>query len=429
MESIKQNPTWVVVIAIIVLASLFGGFVLSGIINPAQADIKFIRFAGWSAGTEEVESYEEMIEVFEDANPNIVVKYEVFTNQLSENILGSFGAGVAPDVFYLDSVWAPIFMDSDVLYAMDDLTTQAVIDEYYPSLLTAFTGSDDKVYGLPKDWSMLSLYYNKDMLSSGGAACTPVPDTWDALEACAKAIRTATGKPGLAMGQDLNRAVPMITSNGGPAPWFASAADGAYFDNAIVKSSLTSFMELFTEGTAEIITDKWFVEAFGLEEVGMVISGNWAIPNLPNAGDPMATKYPNMVYDTDWGIAPVPKGSSGRSTMAYTVALGINKDTENPEEAWKFVEYLLDTDGQTELVVKKGNALPSIKGLDTHADMWSGHAATLSHSYDTTTVFVWGPKSAIDGDVSALMISAEKGDITIAEALVQMKAVVEAAFA
>ncbi|HDY88203.1 MAG TPA: extracellular solute-binding protein, partial [bacterium] len=368
-----------------------------------------------------------MIDVFEDANPNIIVKYEVITNSLSENILGSFGAGVAPDIFYLDSVWAPIFMEKGVLYPVDNLTSQAVIDEYYPSLLVPFTGSDGKVYGLPKDWSMLSLYYNKDMLSSGGAECTPVPDTWDALEACAKAIRTATGKPGLAMGQDLNRAVPMITSNGGPAPWFTSAADASYFDDATVVSSLTSYMELFTEGVAEIITDKWFVEAFGLEEVGMVISGNWAIPNLPNAGDP--DKFPNMVYDTDWGIAPVPKGSSGRSTMAYTVALGINADTDNPEEAWKFVEYLLGQDGQTELVVKKGNALPSIEGLDTHADMWPQHKETLSHTYDTTTVFVWGPKSSIDGDIAALMISAEKGDITIAEALVQMKAVVVAAFA
>jgi multiple sugar transport system substrate-binding protein len=387
---------------------------------------------GWGAGETEVENYQIMIDDFEEENPNVIVKYEVVTQSLHENVLASFGAGVAPDIFYMDSQWAPRFMEAGALYAIDDLTTQTVIDEYYDFLLEPFTGSDDKVYGLPKDWSMLQLYYNKDILSSAG--WTDPPDTWEELKECAMDITDDSGKPGLCLYDgNFNRFVPTATSNGASGPWFESAADADWFDDTAVEDSLEYYIGLFTEGK-EAAADPWLAlpadvdagwlgDAFGSEEVGMTISGNWAIPFLNGT-------YPNFIYGTDWGIAPIPKGSSGRATMAYTVALGINADTEYPEEAWDFVEFLLGKEGQTELVVKMGQTLPSIKGLEDHADLWPQHAATLSHVYDTITVFVWGPQgAALETDFSTTMASAMKAEITVTEAIAVMKDAVEDAFA
>ena len=418
----------------LVLSSLALTLILSGCTQPASDKI-IVRFMGWGAQTAEYELYDKMIADFEDENSGIRINYEVIVDRLSENVFGSFAAGVGPDVFYLDSSWAPKFIAADALYAIDDLTTQTVIDQYYDFLLSPFTGTDGKVYGLPKDWSMLQLYYNKDLLSQAG--WTTPPDTWAELKECAINITDETGKAGLVYPMEFNRWVPLLTSNGASEPWFDSAADADWLDETKVKDSLEYAINLYLDGRKEFLLTAstvpyigiaadvdagWRGDAFGEKDAGMVISGNWMIPF-------MNSTYPNFEYDTDWGIAPVPKGSAGRSNMAYTVALGINAKTDHPEEAWKFVEFLLGEEGQTELVVKMGQTLPSIKGLEDHADLWPQHAETLSHTYGTTTVFVWGPQSsAIDSDFNTILGSAMKGEITAAAAFTAMKDAVEEAF-
>ena len=148
----------------------------------------FIRFAGWSAGETEMKNYEKIIEMFKEEYPQIEVKYEVITRMFHENILASFGAGVAPDVFYLDSSWAPIFIERKALLPISDYATGGFIKEYYEFLLKPFKGADGKLYGLPKDWSMLMLFYNKKLFTKHG---WKIPKTWDELIELIKKIKAA----------------------------------------------------------------------------------------------------------------------------------------------------------------------------------------------------------------------------------------------
>jgi len=391
----------------------------------------FIRFAGWSAGETEMKNYQKMIAEFEQANPNIGIKYEVITQMFHENILASFGAGVAPDIFYVDSAWSPIFIDKGALYPISELADQSFINQFYPFLLEPFK-KDGKLYGLPKDWSMLALFYNKKLFEQAGL--TKPPETWEELEQYAKIIADKTGKPGLAIYLGgFNRYVPVAVSNGAPKPWFEKPEDAAWFDNPVVKETLTWYINLYKKGKIEReeqgltpyvvqpgdVGAGWLGDAFGQQEVAMVISGNWMIPFL-------ADQFPDFKYGEDWDIAPVPAGKEGRVTMAYTVILGINTKSEHPQEAWKFVEFLLGPDGQKELVVKGGHTLPSIKGFENDPDMWPQHKKTLSFEYDEMIVFLWGPKSGpLEGKFSDAMAAAMRGEMTIDEAIDVMKQVVQ----
>jgi multiple sugar transport system substrate-binding protein len=237
---------------------------------------------------------------------------------------------------------------------------------------------------------------------------------------------------------EFNRWIPYITAQGGSEPWFASADDASWFDETAVKGAFEDIFDWYATGrkakldasetpwlgeASDAAGSGWRGDAFGSGEAGMVISGNWMIPFMNGT-------YPNFKYGTDWGIAAMPEGSVGRSTMAFTVALGINAHTAYPQETWDFVEYLLGTAGQTKLVVQEGQTLPSIKGLDTHADMWPEHAATLGHTYDTITVHAYGPEgSTLHGDFSTIMAAVMRGEVTAAQALIDMKAAVAEAFA
>jgi len=391
----------------------------------------FLRFAGWSAGPTELKNYETIIKRFMEENPDIVVKYEVITQMFHENILASFGAGVAPDVFYVDSSWAPVFIDKGALYPVSDIASPEFINQFYEFLLEPFKGKDGKLYGLPKDWSMLALFWNKRLFEKAGLSRPP--DTWEELEEFAKIIADKTGKPGLAVYLGgFNRYVPVALSNGAPKPWFEKPEDAVWFDNPVVKETLAWYVNLYLKGKIERekegltpyvvapadVGAGWLGDAFGKQEVAMVISCNWMIPFL-------ADQFPDFKFEEDWSIAPVPRGKAGRATMAYTVILGINSRSEHPEAAWKFVEYLLGKEGQEFLVVKLGHTLPSIKGLEEHPDLWPQHAKTLSFKYDYMLVFLWGPKSGeLESRFSDAMAAAMRGEISIDEAIETMKLVV-----
>lgn len=393
----------------------------------------FVRFAGWSAGETEMKNYQKIIDEFEKENPDIGIKYEVITQMFHENILASFGAGVAPDVFYVDSAWAPIFIDKGALYPISDLADKSFIDKFYPFLLEPFK-KNGKLYGLPKDWSMLALFYNKKLFEQAGI--TKPPETWEELEQDAKIITEKTGKPGLAIYLGgFNRYVPVAVSNGAPKPWFEKPEDASWFDNPVVKETLTWYINLYKVGKVDMekqgkkpyvvqpgdVGAGWLGDAFGKQEVAMVISGNWMIPFL-------ADQFPDFKYGEDWDIAPLPAGKSGRVTMAYTVILGINAKSEHPKEAWKFVEFILGSKGQKDLVVKAGQTLPSMKGFENDPDMWPQHKKTLSFmsQYDNVIIFLWGPKSGtLEGKFSDAMAAAMRGEMTPEEAIQTMKEVVQ----
>ncbi|MGC9020359.1 MAG: ABC transporter substrate-binding protein [Candidatus Methanodesulfokora sp.] len=390
---------------------------------PAPAPV-YIRFAGWSAGETEMKNYKAMISEFKKANPNIEVKYEVISQMFHENILGSFAAGAAPDIFYVDSSWAQIFISKGALYPIGDKLPADFVNKFYPFLLNIFRGPDGKLYGVPKDWSILSLFYNKKILSQAGVPEPTEGWTWDDLFKYAKLIHQKTGKPGLVLQADFTRWVNYLISYGAPPPVFASAADASYFDKPEVKNALKKLIEEVNKGRKEgyivlpsDVNAGWNGEAFGKELAAMTIEGSWTIPYL-------ADVFPNFKYGSDWDIALVPKGPAGRATMAYTVALGVNARTEHLDEALKFIQFIEGEEGQKLLVVKMGHTLPSITTLAKDPNLWPSHAKELDmvNKYDKVQGFTYGQKTGeLESKFSQIMLSAFRGEITADDALGLLK--------
>jgi len=360
----------------------------------------YLRFSGWGAGATEIELYRKMLKEFMKENPEIYVKYEPIPQMYHENILAMFGAGVAPDVFYVDSSWAPIFISKGALLPIDKFAKPELIAQYYDFLLTPFKDAKGRLYGLPKDWSMLFLCYNKKLFAKAGI--TKPPDTWEELLKDAKLIADKTGIPGfMVYFRGFERYLPMALSYGAPKPFFAKPEDASWFKLPVVKETLKWWVELYTKGKIErekkgltpyVVSPAdvgagWFGDAFGSGKVAMVLSGNWIIPFLNYT-------YPDFKYGRDWDVAPVPRGPKGRATMAFTVCLGINAKTKHPEAAWKLVKFLIGKEGQEKLVVEMGHTLPSIKALAKSPKLWPQHRKTLEFqkTYDVIMVWYMGPK-------------------------------------
>jgi len=380
-------------------------------------EITVIRFQGWSAGPVEEEKYRKMFMEFMLLNPYIRVKYEPFPSH--EQILIDIAAGTAPDVFYLDSMWAPRFMSEGVLVPLDGYIAAEDRADFVPALLDAFTW-EGTLYGIPKDFSVLGLAYNKEIFTAAGLDPDTPPTTWAELESYANTIYDQTGIPGLVQGSDLPRWLPFIYQNGGK--FLSEDFTECLVTDPKTVESLDFWGSTYLNGTwvkAGDVGTGWVGEAYGTEEVAMAITGNWAIPYIKE-------DFPEVWDKTGWAVMPM---GTENATMAFTVSLSIWEGSENPEAAWKLIDFLTSYEGQKELVVDWGHALPSRISLADHPNMWPEHA-TFMEQYAYSHGWVLGVKgSEIAAAANTEIDAVFAGVKTAAEACATMKTEIDAILA
>lgn len=307
-----------------------------------------LKLGMWASSPAEKKIVEDQIAAFKQKFPNIDVQIETIVGDYMQNMQTRIASKTAPDIFYLDSMPAPQLMSSGVLEPLDEYIKNNNVDinDFEPSLLEAFKW-EGKIYGLPKDFNTLALFYNKDMFEAAGIK--EPPKTWDELRSYAKKL-TKSGVKGIVLSNDLARFQAFMNQNGGTvykdgnvtlnSPENIGALD--FYTGLIVKDKVADTPQNMGVG--------WNGDAFAAGKAAMAIEGGWMIPFLKD-------KAPNLKY----GIAELPSGKQ-KATMAFTVAYVMNKDSKYKNEAFKLLEFLTSKDGQ-KFVVDSGLALPSRKSM------------------------------------------------------------------
>jgi len=307
-----------------------------------------IKLGMWSSSPAEKKIVDDQIAKFKEKYPNIDVQIETIVGDYMQKLQTELASNTAPDIFYLDSMPAPQLMSSGVLEPLDDYIKKYNVDvnDFEPALLSAFQW-EGKTYGLPKDFNTLALFYNKDMFKAAGI--NEPPKTWEELRNVAKKL-TKDGVKGLVLSSDLARFDAFINQNGGSVykdgkvtlnlPENAQALD--FYVSLITKDKVADTPQNMGEG--------WNGDAFAAKKAAMAIEGGWMIPFLKE-------KAPDLNY----GIAELPAGKQ-KSTMAFTVAYVMNKNSKHKDEAFKLIEFLTGKEGQ-QFVVDSGLALPSRKSM------------------------------------------------------------------
>ncbi|WP_044894018.1 ABC transporter substrate-binding protein [Bacillus alveayuensis] len=308
-----------------------------------------VTLAGWGGNPTEQKLLQQTLDDFEAKHPNIDVKLEVISEQYMDVIKTRLIGGEGPDVFYLDAFEAPALIETGVLEPLDEYVTEDFdLDDFEKPLLDAFKGPDGKIYGFPKDYSTLALFYNKKMFAEAGVE---VPKTWDELREVAKKLTKGTEVYGFGVAPELARLYYIAESKGGKV---VTDNKASFADPKVVEALQPIVdMHLKDKSAAEPkeVGANWGGEMFGQGKAAMVIEGNWAIPFL-------ADTFPNIEY----GTAEVPTIDGKKGTMAYTVAYVMNKDSKKKEAAWKLISYLTGKEGM-KTWTSKGFALPTRKSV------------------------------------------------------------------
>src|SRR5262249_5755769 len=157
--------------------------------RPAKPQATTITLSGWSAGKDEDDLLQSVVDKFNSTHPNIHVNYSVINGDYTTAMTARFAAHNPPDVFYVDSSVLAAWSTQKVLQPLNSYITGTKynIKKFYPGLLNAFKVGKT-YYGFPKDWSPLATEINRSMFAKAGI--TRLPRTWAQLTADAKKLQS-----------------------------------------------------------------------------------------------------------------------------------------------------------------------------------------------------------------------------------------------
>lgn len=341
-----------IVLALVLLLALSAGGVM-----VAQDQVN-ITLAGWSSSELEDTALQEAVAAFMEANPDVNVEISLSPSYV-ETQQTAFASGDYPEVFYVDSSKLPDWAEAGVVASADENLNN--VEDIYPSLVEVFT-YDGTFYCPPKDFSTMTLQYNKDLFDAAGVAYPTADWTWDDLSAAARQL-TSTNEAGeqvlgLVTPPNFERWLPFLFQAGGTI----FDADGNLTINSPeAQEALNFYVGMVDEGIAgppSAVDAGWGGEAFANQRVAMAMEGNWVI-NFLNEQFP----------DVNWGVAPLPAGPAGKATMAFTVCYGVaaNATGAEQEAAWRLVNFLTGEEGAQRVGEAGFGVMP---GRASAADEW-----------------------------------------------------------
>jgi multiple sugar transport system substrate-binding protein len=309
-----------------------------------------VKLSGWTGNPLEQRLLKQVIEDFEKQHPQIKVKYEAISDQYMDVIKTRLVGEAAPDVFYLDALEAPFLMGQNVLEPLGKyIKPKFDLTDIEPNLLKNFT-YQNRIYGLPKDYSTLALFYNKQAFNQVGL--TSPPTTWEQLRSYSKQLTGKLNKYGFGEIPELARQAYKITAFGGEIidkNGYATFANNPGLQG--LELVINQYQKDRSSAQKSDVGTNSGSEMFGQNKVAMVIEGNWAIPYLQET-------FPKLEFAT----AEIPEINNQKSTMVFTVAYVMNKQAPHKKEAWELISFLTGKEGMKKWT-GKGFALPARKSV------------------------------------------------------------------
>ncbi|MEM7032889.1 MAG: sugar ABC transporter substrate-binding protein [Chloroflexota bacterium] len=312
--------------------------------------------------------HREIIENFQDQYPHISIVLESVEGQdYYGRLLTKIKAEKAPDIFQIGDDALPNFVEQGALLALDPLSNRSTTFDqtiYLPSLLAPGQWQGQQ-YLLPKDYSPLAVYYNKQIFDEYGVPYPQEGWTWTDLLETAQQLTKDTDDDGLT---DLWGIQLPATWTTGFEYWVVAsgarfmdeeqASFSGYFDSPEMIEAVQFYADLYNKyQVAPLPVD---LTAFGggnqefdQGRAAMRIFGRW-----PQAG---LLENPNITL----GVVGVPKHKQ-QANILFWGGFGINRNSPHQEEAWLFLQFYV---GQEGAEIWQNWALPAVESVANQAGL------------------------------------------------------------
>ena len=322
----------------------------------------------------ELEVWNKIVADFHTANPNITVKVDVSDwESYWTKLKTMLSAGTPPDVFAMD---APLYLDYQSRGVL--LNLQPYLDKnpdllkgVYPQTLEAYK-TPDGMYGLPRDFQTIALFYNKDMFDAAGVAYPTADWTYDDLRNAAKAL-TKIGSDGKVTQFGFTDDLWDMELIWSEAIWSygGDVLNADHTKTLIGEPKARETWQLFHD---MMFVDKSWPNSTTSDEYGgdpflagvaaMTTVGHWVVPGYAEA------KF-------KWDVAPMPKGPAGRATSVNSAGFVVAKDSKSPDAAFAFLKYVLSETAQKRLA-ELGFACPVLQSV-AESDAFLKQSTPINH--------------------------------------------------
>lgn len=283
----------------------------------------------------------ELVAKFQESHPGITVNLQITTTDgLPQRVLTALQSGAAPDIIDVQHGWVTGYAQNDLVLPLDDVLKDRA--DYVPASLDYVT-YDNKLWGMPYRIESLAVLYNRKHFTEAGLDPAKPPQTWEELQAAAKAL-TRDGRSGFAItgggevGNTIFRSMPFMWMNGGGilsqdgtkvlvnSPETVAAVQ---FYTDFYKNKLSPASTLENDGTANR-------RLFIAEKVSMYQAGQFDVKSIQ-------TENPNI--DIGVMIMPHPAGKDTAAVLGGW-SFVVPKDAKNPDEAKVLVGFLSEAANQ-----------------------------------------------------------------------------------
>jgi multiple sugar transport system substrate-binding protein len=359
-------------------------------------------------------AYQQSIDVFEKAHPDIHVTIEVVPwAQYWAKLQTSAAGRTMPDVFWDHLAYLPELAKDGIITNIADDARSAKIDlsQYSPKLLAQWE-NNGVLYGLPKDWDTIETIYDaKDLAAAGitpaqlGSLSWNTTDGGSFVQALEKLTLDRNGKhpdqAGFDAGHIKQYGIALEAPNGQQDWWDFGVQNGCRLQSKPYGTwTVNSTACVQAIQFEQDLMYKWHVAAPG------------TITNTPNAaslpqilaqntaaitfdGDWDLDTYQSSMPAGSWGVAALPTGPAGSGTVFNGLTDAIYAGTKHPQQAWELEEWLGSADSE-KIVTDTGTvwaAIPSLdqgfitawkaKGIDVSAFYQGSQGTTIGYPLTT----------------------------------------------
>jgi multiple sugar transport system substrate-binding protein len=356
-----------------------------------------LTYALWDPN-EEV-GYKKSIAVFEKAHPNITVSVvQIPYPNYQEKLQAEFTSGSGPDIFWVNTPWLSTWIKDGLLVnlAPDIHKAHINMSQYIPSLVALHT-YQGAIYGLPKDWDTIAVYYNENYFAEHHI---PVPTSWSwnttdggsflhtlELATIDKNGVNATS-PSFNPSQVATYGAEM--DNAMQTGWGSFLAEDGIFTIPKAFASSVSFNTSKADQVFQLIRNlmyKWHVMIPGSElgsnatdpssennalfaqgKIAMQIGGDWETTGT----------YADVGSKFKIGVIPLPAGPDGTWSVFNGLIDAINPHTPNFPAAWELEQWLGSAASQ-KIMGAGGYIWPAIPSLDPlFESYWASKGVSMS---------------------------------------------------
>jgi ABC-type glycerol-3-phosphate transport system substrate-binding protein len=300
-----------------------------GIPEPEEPVV--VTFASWVYA----EGWQSLADQFHEIHPNITIEFvDVPFENMHDTLLTQVAANNPPDTAYVDASIVGEFSSRGALVNLDEYIAQSEaidLNDYVPAFVQSAQW-EGSMYGLPIDGESTGLFYRTDCFEEAGLDPNHPPATWEEFREYAEVLTDPENNRYGFIAFAPEAAYyfyPWLWQAGGDT--LASPTD-VVWDSPEGQRAADFYVDLAQFAPPDFLnSNSWDGRvAFANGDVCMYVAGAWFAGTL-------LTEFPDATGL--WAAAPLPQDERCATTIAGD-HLVIFEDSENPEAAFKWIEFV-----------------------------------------------------------------------------------------